>query len=809
MTTAQGNGHGLSRAPSNDPSLAAEDPRLLRAAQEYLSALNSGQKPDRREFLARHTEIADKLDEYLDGLDILHRAAPELRNPATSAAPPFGAETLSAAPLGDYRIVKEIGRGGMGIVYEAIQLSLGRRVALKVLPFAAALDSKHLQRFKNEAQAAAHFHHPNIVAVYAVGCERGVHFYAMQLIEGQTLALVVRQLRQLAGLQPAEHPGTSDGGRALATRLTLGMPAHAGDPLAERHPSQDETAAPRGAVGATVLTPTAAVAALSTQNAKRNSAFFRTVAELGLQAARALEHAHQMGIVHRDIKPANLLIDARGNIWLTDFGLAQFHADAGLTLTGDLVGTLRYMSPEQALGGRAVIDHRTDVYSLGITLYELLTLRPPFGGTDRQELLRQIADEEPQLPRDVDRAIPVELETIVLKAIAKSPADRYATAQDMADDLGRFLEDKPIRAKRPSLADKARKWARRHRHLVASAVAILLVAAAALLVVTLNIAREKAKTEAAYRLEREQRARAEQNFRLARGAVDSFALLGEGKRDDLPPSVELRKELLQMALLYYQAFIVEGQGDPSATADLKAAKARVANILNELAALEEYDRHAFPHRLLGEESVRRELQLSDDQAARSRELGFRMMTQRHEAASPNPAVALGERQRKFETLTKATEEGLAAILSPAQLQRLRQIALQVRGPRALADPDVMQTLGLTPAQRMTIRAVLDRVLPPKREPFPQSGRSPSPRAWAAIDSRAVTEALLAELTPEQKTKWFELIGAPFEGEVHFPPDGPPNHHGWPGHRGEPEPPEGFGRFARPDPRNGPRPSEHE
>jgi hypothetical protein len=199
------------------------------------------------------------------------------------------------------------------------------------------------------------------------------------------------------------------------------------------------------------------------------------VAEWGIQAAEALEHADALGIVHRDVKPANLMLDGQGKLWVTDFGLARTGVDSGLTVSGDLVGTLRYMSPEQALARHGLVDHRTDVYSLGATLYELLTLRPALDGKDRQELLRQIAFEEPPRPRRLNRAVPPELEIILLKALAKNPAERYATAQELADDLRHWLEDKPIRARRPPLRTRLARWGRRHRPLVTGVVAALLV----------------------------------------------------------------------------------------------------------------------------------------------------------------------------------------------------------------------------------------------------------------------------------------------------------------------------------------------
>jgi tetratricopeptide (TPR) repeat protein len=302
----------------------------------------------------------------------------------------------------------------------------------------------------------------------------------MQYIDGRTLAAVIAELRRLSGRDQGASeasPVLSAAAEALVRGQTMPEPEPAnnqGPTIAASQPRRtDFQSVPPGLAAE----ETAVQAATSLGRSLRNRAYFEAVARLGVQAAEALEHAHEMGVVHRDIKPGNLMLDARGNLWITDFGLAHCQSQAGLTMTGDLVGTLRYMSPEQALAKRVVVDHRTDIYSLGATLYELLTLEPAFAGSDREELLRQIAFEEPKAPRRLNKAIPPDLETIVLKALAKNPAERYGTAQEVADDLRRFLEHKPIQARRPTLVQRLRKWARRHRAAVWSAVVVVLVAA--------------------------------------------------------------------------------------------------------------------------------------------------------------------------------------------------------------------------------------------------------------------------------------------------------------------------------------------
>jgi tetratricopeptide (TPR) repeat protein len=300
--------------------------------------------------------------------------------------------------------------------------------------------------------------------------------------------------------------------------------------------------------GPTAAPATAPAGALSTEHSTTRPAFFRTVANLGIQAAEALEHAHELGVIHRDIKPANMMVDARGNLWITDFGLAHCQSQAGLTMSGDLVGTLRYMSPEQALAKRVLVDHRTDIYSLGVTLYELLTLEPAFPGTDRQELLRQIAFEEPRPPRRLNKVIPPELETVVLKAIEKNPAERYSTPQELADDLRRFLDDKPIRARRPTLVHRTRKWARRHKPLVGSAVVVLILMGLLIAVEGLRLVQRRAATarQGDLALKEATLLLGQQKWRDALAALKPVAALladGSGSSELRNRAQELRKDL--------------------------------------------------------------------------------------------------------------------------------------------------------------------------------------------------------------------------------------------------------------------------
>jgi serine/threonine protein kinase len=588
---------------------------VVRALEEYLAAPETGPAPERAPFLARHAEVAGALAECLDGLEFIRAAAARVRDSSSESPPSPSANSLIQAevPLGDYRIVREVGRGGMGVVYEAVQLSLGRRVALKVLPFAAALDARQLQRFKNEAQAAAQLHHTNIVPVYGVGCERGVHYYSMQFIEGQTLAAVIAELHAEAR-QDRDGGATmprllSDAARALLTGP--GLPD--AQPEAEgRLPAPGVSPPP----GDTPARSTGTRAGLSTERSTRSPAYLRSVAQLGVQAAEALEHAHQLGIVHRDIKPANLLMDYppvtsqhSPRLWITDFGLAHCQSQAGLTMSGDLLGTLRYMSPEQALAQRLNIDHRTDIYSLGATLYECLTLEPAFPGVDRQELLRQIAFEEPKPPRQVNPAIPGELETIVLKALEKSPADRYATAKDLADDLGRYLRDEPIRARRPTLWQRGLKWFRRHKTIAAilacASGAVLLVLAISATVAAVKISHACDEANAAAEHERQAREKAQKTLDLTLRALNRVYLrVAETRFPREPQRARVDAELLKQIIQFYQELVEHNPTDFEARQNAVNAWRRVGRIHQRLGQLGE-----------AENAIRQGIVLADKMAA--------------------------------------------------------------------------------------------------------------------------------------------------------------------------------------------------
>jgi len=442
-----------------------DDQALVELVERISADICRGIPIDEAAICGEFPQFAEQLRDLLPTLRVLA----DLGNPRGNAEQ-LGPGTAPRTPLGDFKGLREIGRGGTGIVYETEQLSLGRRVALKVLPFAARLAETLPQRFQNEARAAAALNHPSIVAVYAVGCHRGMHFFAMQLINGESLASILDELRvsRRGGHEQTTPAGKSPSSWCLPQNEAVSGEVNREGPNAESDPvatNEENAGTPANrdtecaAAGPTAIDP-------SYLNSKP---YCSTVARLGVQCAEALHHAHENGVIHRDVKPGNLMLDKEGKLWVTDFGLAQLQRDTGVTMSGDLVGTLRYMIPEQASGMRGVIDEGTDIYSLCATLYDLLTLRPCFPGDDRQGLLQQIADDAPPPPTTINSAIPADLQTIILKGLSKRRTDRYATAADLATDLRCYLECRPISAKPTSHIQRLQKWSARHHSLVISA----------------------------------------------------------------------------------------------------------------------------------------------------------------------------------------------------------------------------------------------------------------------------------------------------------------------------------------------------
>jgi eukaryotic-like serine/threonine-protein kinase len=694
----------------------ANESRLEEDLLAYVEGRHSGRSPSRSELLAAHPKDRRALEDFFAGHDEVERLAAALREPAMRVEQQLDAVEIGT--LGDFRLLREVGRGGMGVVYEAEQVSLKRRVALKVLPFAAAVDSRQLQRFKNEAMAAAHLRHENIVPVHAVGEERGVHYYAMQFVEGRSLAALIAEL-QGAVAKPSAADATS--------------PA----------------------------------AALSTQRSSGSPSYYDWVARLGMQAAVALGHAHSVGIVHRDIKPANLLLDHGGRLWITDFGLAQMAGDAGLTQTGELLGTLRYASPEQVLARRGVVDHRSDIYSLGSTLYELLTLRPLVEGRDRNELLRQIADDEPRLPRSVEPSVPRELETVVLKALGKEPSDRYTTARDLANDLQRFLERRPVVARRLTVADRLRQQVRRHPTLVSASVAVLGLLLAGSLLSTLLIRGEQQRTlaaqknaEEAYRRERQRAEEAEARFRLARRSADEMLRISQEELADRPGLEGLRKRILCSVLEHYTEFIEQRKDDPRDQLELVEAKGRVEKILDDLTVL----RAASQLYLLRQDAVLDDLGLNAEQRPKVRVFCNRVGKEWLESLDDMGQLSAAQRGRRAIERARAYEIEVKALLTPAQQARLRQIGLQAEGASAFGEPGVIAGLRLTSNQREQIRTI-------ESESLFDWMRGPSPSGEAGkTREKSASERILAILTVEQRERWRTLTGATMQTVLTpFPP----------------------------------------
>ncbi|QDU80118.1 Serine/threonine-protein kinase PrkC [Polystyrenella longa] len=726
------------------------DDALVHAVKHYMSLIEEGDAPPLEVYLDQWPEIAAVLRPALEGLALIHHAGDK---PSESSQEKGNYATVGK-PIGDFQIVREIGRGGMGVVYEAIQLSLGRHVALKVLPLASGFDEVRLQRFRNEAHAAAGLHHTNIVPVFAVGVDRGVHYYAMQLINGQTLSDVIQEMREVNSLEHLSSNHSQSTSREEEKSVSHSVGA--------QEQSQIET----GRLEYSTV--------LSSDTATRQH-YYRSVVRMIHQASLAVEHAHQYGVVHRDIKPANLLLDSTGKIWVTDFGLAQVQAlDTGLTRTGDPMGTLRYMSPEQAAGNKGAIDHRTDIYSLGVTLYELLTLHPAIVGDGYRDLINHVVEKEPVSPRSIDPALPSELDTIVMKAISKNSADRYRDAKSLADDLERWIEDKPIQARPPTLFDRLSKWRRRNSGLVAVVSIILFLATLGLGATTLLVLKEERRTELALQAERKQRELAEDNYRQARNTVDSFIDLSEASLPffQMEELKELRQEFLQKAVDFYTLFLKQRENDPELADVVSTTKAHIARLSSELELLN----RVMPLMLLEVPQIRQEVNVSEKTANKIVQSINEFDTYRRTIEDSSD-----ENVNQF----KQVIEDLSLSLDNMQIERLHQIGRQQRLPFTFKTSEIMNALDLTSEQRVEINRIIESNRPPmgenlfhKRGPKGPPGEPPTDRHHEDTVEKTVKE-ILASLSPVQQRKWEVLIGEPFEFERRNGPPFRPNRPGGP------------------------------
>lgn len=500
--------NGIS-ADSND-----SESQLETLANQYAELLEQGHSIAPEDFVARCPDQSTRLLELLKSIRWIQLAARDLDSESLKPA----IDQLSAsvpedcAVLGDFRLIREVGRGGMGIVYEAEQISLARKVAVKILPPTSLLDERHIARFAMESQAAAQLRHPNIVPIFSVGQQDGVYFYSMQLIQGKA-------------------------------------------PLPVMPPDK--------------------------------------VAELGACVASALNHSHELGIIHRDIKPSNLLIDGTGKVWVTDFGLARCRNSDQVTASGAVLGTLSYMSPEQALGS-STVDQRSDIYSLGVTLYELLVGRCPYDAKNRSAFLTEIARGEPVEIRKLNSSVPIDLETIVHKAMSSDPQQRYQTAKAMAEDLERFSDGKVILARRSTIVDRLSKWVSRNRKWVLAAaltwiaVSLLGVFAATLLI--------RAYSENRTALEKTQKSLDESDayFSQAREIVDHFGVDLAKQLASVPGAESARQQILQDTLRYYRNFMDQAERNSLRQREVALTYTKLGRIAEQLnafqEAIESYDR---------------------------------------------------------------------------------------------------------------------------------------------------------------------------------------------------------------------------
>lgn len=594
-------------------------------ADEFGSRIRAGETPSIDEYVQRAPEHAAAIRSMFPSIVMMERVSKRQDSERHFARRSRRMTASCGETVGDFQLLREVGRGGMGIVYEAVQQSLKRRVALKVLGPGIADSPHQLERFRREAEAAARLHHTNIVPVFGIGEEDGLNFYAMQYIEGVSLDVAISSLRQSTKpeVQPqVEQPQNAtltitgplektpasavadveseSAKSAILPSETTPASNPSGSAWNHTHVGRADEANADSDIASVALEPRAQLSLVDFGSPE----FFRKVARIGAQIADALSYAHQHGVLHRDIKPSNLMLDQAGDVWVMDFGLVKFVEQNDLTRTGDVVGTLRYMAPEQ-LEGHA--DTRTDIFSLGLTLYELLTLRPAFDGSHAMTLTLRLKQHEIRRLRSINPQIPRDLETIVLKATAREPSARYQSASEFADDLQRYLEDQPIRARRASARERLWRWTRRNPALAAATSSTMVL----LLLVAVIATGGLWRVEQALQDTDEARRRAEANLDLAVRAFDS--ILDNVTSRGVPRSLSLDippaeagvmqtslsaadAQLLNGLLEFYRQFATENAANIKLREKLAEAHRRAGAIqvrLGQLPAAEEEYRTAL------------------------------------------------------------------------------------------------------------------------------------------------------------------------------------------------------------------------